>query len=393
MKFGLALAPEHKVFGAFAVYSFTMGNIFPRFADLREAMHATEGEFGFGLIGVPLGTLISLTFGPPVLERIGYRRAILMFIPLLSIFYAIASFAPNAYWFFLLLIPVGLVMGGIENILNLEADRTEHLVGRRIMNRAHAFWSFGFFAAGLVGSSIGERAIPLQWHLIGIIPFAVIGTILILGRFEPAPARTGGHASAPKFATPNAGIMTLVAVTLAAMAMEGAYMDWSTIYMHSVFDSTALIAGMGVTLGALAQALTRFFADSFVERYSPTAVARVLLCVMAVGVVLVFSTQWDAAHREAVALAGFVLLGVGSSAIFPLAMSAAAQRSDRPAAVNVAALAQTSFVTFLIAPPVLGFIAQYWGIHWSFGIGLPLIALSFMFSGALGKNPIPHQVD
>ena len=59
----------------------------------------------------------------------------------------------------------------------------------------------------------------------------------------------------------------------------------------------------------------------------------------------------------------------------------------------VAALAQTSFVTFLIAPPVLGFIAQHWGITWSFGIGLPLVILSFAFTHVLGRKPMPHKVD
>ena len=84
MKFGLDLAPQHKVYGAFAIYSFTMGNIFPRFADLRNSMGVEEGLFGFGLIGAPVGTLISLTFAPPLLEKIGYRRAILFLIPILS---------------------------------------------------------------------------------------------------------------------------------------------------------------------------------------------------------------------------------------------------------------------------------------------------------------------
>lgn len=388
MKFGLALAPEHKVFGAFAIYSFTMGNIFPRFADLKHIMKVDEGAFGIGLIGAPVGTLISLTFGPPILEAIGYRRAILFLIPLLSCFYALASYAPNPIWFFAFLVPVGIVIGGIETILNLEADRTEHLVGRRIMNRAHAFWSFGFFAAGLIGGAIAQSGLDPQTHLLLIIPVSLIGTLLIMGRFEPAPPRTGGHTDAPKFATPNAGILALVAVTLAAMALEGGYMDWSVIYMKNIFDSVPFTAALAVTLGAGAQAATRFFADGFVERYSPTSVARVLLGVMTIGVVLVYFAQF-----EWMALAGFVLLGAGTSAIFPLAMSAAAQRTDRPAAVNVAALAQTSFVTFLLAPPILGFIAAHWGIKWSFGIGLPLIVLSFIFSGALGKKPIPHQVD
>jgi MFS family permease len=104
--------------------------------------------------------------------------------------------------------------------------------------------------------------------------------------------------------------------------------------------------------------------------------------------VLVFFTlgEWPS-------LVGFALLGIGSSAIFPLAMSAAAQRTDRPAAVNVAALAQFSFGTFLLAPPLLGFIAEHWGIVWSYGIGLPLVVLSLAFTHVLGKKPLPHRVD
>lgn len=388
MKFGLDLAPQHRVFGAFAIYSFTMGNIFPRFADLRDAMGVPEGAFGLGLIGAPVGTLVALTLAPPLLERIGYRRAILALIPLLSLAYATATLAPSPLWFFALLIPVGLLLGCIEIILNLEADRTEHLIGRRIMNRSHAFWSFGFFASGLVGGAIAQRGISPQVHLFAMIPVIIILVALILGRFDPAPARATSHTDEPKFAAPTAGIMALVAVTLAAMAMEGGYMDWSVIYMDTIYDSAPFVAALAVTLGALAQGITRYFADGFVERYSPTNVARVLLGIMTVGILLVFFPL-----HEWASLAGFALLGIGSSAIFPLAMSAAAQRTDRPAAVNVAALAQTSFGTFLIAPPVLGFIAQHWGITWSFGIGLPLVVLSFAFTGVLGKKPVSNKVD
>jgi MFS family permease len=351
-------------------------------------MGVEEGAFGFGLIGAPVGTLISLTLAPPLLEKIGYRRAILWLIPVLSVFYAIATLAPNPLWFFTLLLPVGLTLGCIEIILNLEADRTEHMVGRRIMNRAHAFWSFGFFGAGLAGGLIAQQGISPQVHVFGMIPVTVILTVLILGRFNPAPARTGSHADEPKFAAPTLGIMTLVAVTLAAMAMEGGYMDWSVIYMHDIYNSAPLTAALAVTLGALLQGITRFFADGFVERYSPVLVARVLLGVMTVGILFVFFPM-----AEWTSLLGFALLGVGSSAIFPLAMSAAAQRTDRSAAVNVAALAQTSFVTFLLAPPILGFIAQHWGITWSFGVGLPLVILSFAFTHVLGHKPLPHKVE
>jgi MFS family permease len=89
------------------------------------------------------------------------------------------------------------------------------------------------------------------------------------------------------------------------------------------------------------------------------------------------------AQNAWMALWGLALMGVGTSAIFPLAMSAAAQRTDRPAAVNVAALAQTSFVIFLLGPPLLGWVAESFGIRATFAAGLPLVLLSFWAAKSL----------
>ena len=118
------------------------------------------------------------------------------------------------------------------------------------------------------------------------------------------------------------------------------------------------------------------------------AVARTLLSVLGLGALLVFF-----ATSAPMALSGFALMGIGTSALFPLAMSAAAQRTDRPAAINVAALAQISFVAFLLGPPLLGLIAETFGIRFSFGVGLPLVVLSFLAAGALGHRPISHEVE
>src|SRR5690606_20892344 len=97
----------------------------------------------------------------------------------LSIFYAIAVWSPDPFTFFLLLIPVGITIGAIEIILNLEADRVEHAIGRRIMNRAHAFWSFGFFSAGLAGALIAQTGISPQMHLALMIPIVFLGTLVL----------------------------------------------------------------------------------------------------------------------------------------------------------------------------------------------------------------------
>lgn len=389
MRVGFRLPPQQRVYGGFFIYSFCMGSLPPRLPDIQRAMGIEEGALGFGLIGAAVGTLISLSLAAPWLEKFGYRRSILTLIPLLSLFYAIASFANGPLAFFLLLLPVGLVIGGIEIILNLEADRTEHLIGHRIMNRAHAFWSFGFFSAGIISAGIAETGLEVHIHLLLMVPVVLIGVALLLGRFDPAPHRTGGSTDETKgFAWPTPGILILVIVTLSVMIMEGAGIDWSAIYMRDEFQVTPFLAGFAVALGAFTQAVTRFFVDPFVERYSPTLVSRVLLSILLAGALLIFfaSAEW-------MALLGFGLSGVGTSAIFPLAMSAAAQRTDRPAATNVASLAQTSFTAFVLGPPLLGYVAQYLGIRWSFGIGIPLVILSLIFADALGKKPIRHEVD
>ena len=389
MKFGLDLLPQQRVYGGFFVYSFCMGSLPPRLPSLQRMMQIEEGALGFGLIGAAAGTLVSLSFFGPILERIGYRRSILTLIPLLALLYATASFAGGPLEFFVLLFPVGLAIGGIEIILNLEADRTEHMIGHRIMNRAHAFWSFGFFSAGIISALVAQSGLSPQIHLFLMVPLVIVGVALVLGRFDPAPHRAGASdAKPPHLAVPTMAITVLVAVTLSAMIMEGAGIDWSAIYMRDVFAVSPFLSGFAVALGAGTQAVTRFFADPFVERYSPTAVSRVLLGVLGVGVLLVFF-----APSDWLALVGFALMGVGTSVIFPLAMSAAAQLTDRPASTNVASLAQISFVAFLLGPPLLGYVAEHFGIRWSFGIGLPLVILSIVCAGALGTRPLKHEVE
>ncbi len=382
-RFGLELPLAWRVYAAFFLYAFAMGGIFPRLPEIQRGLGVAEGAFGLALIGTACGTMVSLTFGGRLLERLGHRRALLGLMALLPVFYAFASHATSPAMLFVLLVPAGLCIGAVEIIVNLEADRVEHQTGVRFMNRAHGFWSVGFFVAGLFGAALSQLGVSPQLHLALIVPIEWVGLALLLGRFDAAPHRdtTAGAQPAARFARPTRSVMLLVAVALSAMVLEGAGADWSAIYMRDVFGAAPFMAGLAVAIGAGAQAIARFFADRFVEKHQPVAVARVLLGVLGAGTLLVF-----AAPATWAALLGFALMGVGSSAIFPLAMSAAAQRTDRAPATNVAALAQFSFVAFLLGPPLLGYVAQAFGIRWTFGVGLPLVALSFVAAAALRQR-------
>ncbi len=373
------------MFAAFFLYAFSFGGFFPRLAELQRSMQLSESELGLGLVGLASGTLLSLSLAGPLSERLGHRRVLLVGLPLLPLFPALAAHAGGAASLFLCLLPAGLVIGAIELVTNLEADRVEHLSGTRLMNRAHAFWSFGFFGAGALGALAAHAGLSPQWHLAAVLPLSAALVALLLRGFEAAPRRPGvPDAPAQRLARPTLAIGGLVLFSLSGLVLEGAGVDWSAIFMRDVFGSAPFVGALAVTVGALAQGATRYGADPWVERHSPRRIARVLLGVLGLGAALV-----ALAPAPAVALAGFALMGVGTSVMFPLAMSAAAQRSDRPAATNVAALAQISFVSFLLAPPLLGLVAQHWGIRWTFALGLPLVLLSALLSSSLSATRGP----
>ncbi len=371
------MAPQHRVFVAFALYAFTMGSIYPRLPEIKQLMGVEEGVLGLALVGAPIGTFLALTFASPLIEKIGFRKLLLLAIPITALFYALAVQVTDPVAFFLCLIPAGIAIGCIEIVINVEADRTEALLERRIMNRAHSFWSFGFFAAGLSGATFAHFEVSPRLHLLIVLLVMIPTVYWLLSGFTPAASRAE-EAPAHRFSLPTLPILILVIVTLPAMLMEGAGLDWSAIYMDSIYASSAFVAGLAVAVVTFSQAVTRYFADSVVDKYSPVAVGRVLLLLLAAGILLVLFPM-----SVTVSLAGFAIIGIGTSVLFPLAMSAAAQRTDRPATVNVAALAQISFGAFLLGPPLLGFVAERWGIQWVYGFGLPLVVLAFIFVKSL----------
>ena len=378
MVFGFDQAPQRRVFAAFFLYSFGLGGINPRLGDIQLAMGIGEGTLGAALIGSAIGSQVSLMFAGPLLARLGERVSLLIGIPMVALMMASVSLAPNPYVMFLTMFLAGLAIGCVEIILNVEADRVEYQIGKRVMNRSHAFWSFGFFAAGAVSAIAKAVDLDFRLHLFGMAAFIIVLSTIVNWNFKPAPKRVVEEGKNPRFVRPTGPILVLVAFTLSAMLLEGAGSDWSVIFMRDTFETAPFINAIAFVLGAFFQAITRFFADGFIERYGSVRIARILLTTLGVGVVAVtFSTH------PAVALTGFALIGIGTSAIFPLAVSAAAQRTDRPSAVNVAALAQLSFITFLVAPPMLGFVAEHLSIRHSFGIGIPLVILSFLTIRAL----------
>ena len=194
----------------------------------------------------------------------------------------------------------------------------------------------------------------------------------------PRPDAKAHEEGAHRIALPNLGLLPLCFIGMVAFLIEGTGIDWSVIYMRDVFEISPFVAGLSLTAFTGVMAIGRLFADPVVERYGPRAVASTMLALAAAGSLLI-----GLALHPYASILGFALIGIGCSGVYPLAVSAAAQRTDRPQAVNVAAMAQISFVTFFLGPPLLGFVADHFGIRLSYLFVLPLIIAGLLMSGSL----------
>ncbi|ODT69390.1 MAG: MFS transporter [Pelagibacterium sp. SCN 63-23] len=377
------IAPQHRIYACFFFFAVTTGALMARLPDIQTHLGVSEGQLGLTMIGMAIGSLISLTLGAPIIEKLGFRTTAFFTTLGPSVLFAIIPWLPNAPSMFALLLVVGLLSGALEINLNVEIDRLEAQSGKRYMNRAHGFWSVGFFVTALFGAMIRQSGLSAGLHM-GIIAIIVVvlGGYLIYGATAaPKPQRAHDEAD-HRIAFPNLGLLPLCLIGFAAFLVEGAGIDWSAIYMRDVFAVEPFVGGMGLTLFAFCMAAMRLSADPIVARYGPRRVAMVMLSFASLGALLV-----GLAPRPELALLGFALMGAGCSAVYPLAVSAAAQRTDRPAAVNVAALGQVSFVVFFLAPPLLGFVAEFIDIRASYLICLPLLLAGLWASSfALGTR-------
>src|SRR5690606_12846296 len=134
------IAPQHRIYACFFLFAVATGALMARMPDIQTHLGVTEGQLGLTMIGMSIGSLISLTVGAPVIERLGFRTTAFFTTLGPSLLFATIPFLPSAPFMFAVLFLVGLLSGALEINLNVEIDRLEARTGKRFMNRAHGFW-------------------------------------------------------------------------------------------------------------------------------------------------------------------------------------------------------------------------------------------------------------
>jgi MFS family permease len=371
--------PHQRIYFLQFIFALSMGALLARLPDLQRQFMLTEGQVGLLLITMSCGVLTGLTFLGRTVARVGARATTFVTIFGASVCYALVPWMPSALWAAPLMFIAGTLAGALEINANVEADRHEAALGRRIMSRVHGMWSLGFFVTALVAAGLRQWGVAPTTHMLLALLVVLVSGTLAFRNMRNAPPRPEDHdTDHPPFAFPTIGMLPLCLLGAAPLFVEGAGVDWSAIYMRDVFAVEPFIGGLSVTLFSLAIAIGRLGMDRVVDRFGPRPVATTLLLIAIVGVGIVVL-----APDPILALAGFVLAGIGCSSVYPLAVSAAARRTDRPPAVNVAALSQMTFVVLFAGPPLLGFIAEHFGIRLSYGVIIPVLIAALITTRAL----------
>lgn len=241
----------------------------------------------------------------------------------------------------------------------------------------------------LTGGALAQWGVPVAQH------FSVAMVLIALCGYCAAtaiPAVSDDHATAEhededaiqKVATaessklfrwPARSIVLLCIMPVGIMMVEGAFIDWSAVFMREIMSAEPLLIGITYSAFSLIMATVRLFGDSLAVRFGDLNIVKVSGIASTAGIALFAlapSIPW--------AFAGAALSGAGVAIVFPLAVTAAANRPGRSSADNVAALNMLSFSAFLIAPPIIGFVSELLGLRIALLMLAPVALLTVLLA-------------
>lgn len=363
----------------FLIQALASGSLFTRIPDLQQGLGIDVGMLGLAFIGQPVGSIGMFLFASRIVERLGPRLILLVGLPLIALALLLMALAPSPPTLFLAIALYSAVFALTNVSMNVEADRVEAATGRRLMNTCHGIWSLGQLSVFLLGVLARGIELPPALHFGLTVPVILLATLLVvLPMQEAKPRHHAASATRRRFALPTFATLRLLGFMIGGSLVEAASRTWSVIYARDSFANPDWADALTLPVFVAAIALGRFFADGWTHRFGPAQTARALLGFALAGIATVVL-----APTLPVALVGFALAGFGICTTFPASTSAAAQLGDRPSSENVAALTLSVQTVLLGAPPLMGSIADVWGIRTTFAIVLPMLIVAMLLARAL----------
>jgi fucose permease len=183
--------------------------------------------------------------------------------------------------------------------------------------------------------------------------------------------RIGGK---PLFALPHGPLVALGMIAFCGAIVEGSVGDWSGVYMKDALGASDGLAPLAYAGFSGMMLLARLMGDRLKEAVGARSVVACGALLAAIGVFIAVG-----AGSIACAIAGFALAGGGVSMVFPFVFSAA----GRHGSTALAGVATLGYSGNLIGPPIVGFLAQGWGLQAALGfVGILCVGVALAASRA-----------
>jgi MFS family permease len=330
----------------------------------KERLQVDDGALGLLLLCLGVGS-VALMFLTGVLNaRYGSRPIILaggfglaVLLPLLVVASSPVSMGITLFAF-------GAALGSLDVAMNIHAVEVERAAGRPLMSGFHALFSVGGFAGAIVmtfllSSNVGPFASTLLPALLMSITMAVAA---------PGLLRASRSERAPLFVAPHGIVLLLAALAAVMFLVEGAILEWSALLVTEKGLVAQAQGGLGYSIFAIAMTAGRLSGDFVSARVGDRALLFWGGLVTMAGFTLLL-----AAPIRAVAMSGFLLIGLGASNIVPVVFRGAGAQRAMPAGHAVAAITTAGYSGILVGPAGIGFVARTAGLPVAFWLLAALV--------------------
>lgn len=332
---------------------------------IRHNIHASNLDFGLmGLCGAA-GSLIGISFANRIVQRVGTRAAMMLGFFVGPIGFATSGICVAQHWshgvqvvagsYFL----TGIAMTCSDIAINVDGSAIERFVNRSVLPRLHAWFSVGATAGAGVGTlcAATHTSIALQMGIISLLMFCVpLATMRYLPGIQ-GEAKEKATAKDARREWLDASLIILSLSIFILTAAEGAASSWLSLVINEVKHLNPVYAGAGVFCFTSAMTVIRWFSGPYIDRWRVSDILRGFALVGVVGMLLL-----ALGGGPIVTLTGSLLWGVGIALGFPLCISASGRSRHNPAR-RVVFTATFGYFAFLMGPPIMGFVAQRWGLR------------------------------
>lgn len=223
----------------------------------------------------------------------------------------------------------------------------------------------------------------LAWRLTLIPPTAFLLVVGLRYRSERLPRMVAGRHTAPASVRTPLPLRFWAVWCLVALEVG---VEWCIGYWGASFlatDTTLSKADAAVALGA-------FFLAMFIGRYIGSRLSRrfpaPMLLVASLVIALVGFPLFWLPPLPLARVVGLFVVGLGLANVYPLCAALGTRAAPGQADRASARLAIAGGLSLLIAPFILGALADHIGIGRAFGIALPLLLLALLAAVITGRT-------